>query len=42
MFCVPFTIGVYLGLLLAVGVGASAGGALGILLRAQGLRYAEH
>ncbi len=42
MFCVPFTMGVYLGLLLAVGVGASAGGALGILLRAQGLRYAEH
>ncbi len=42
MFCVPFTMGVYLGLLLAVGVGASAGGTLGILLRAQGLRYSEH
>jgi hypothetical protein len=41
MFCVPFTMGVYLGLLLAVSVGASAGGALGILLRTQGMRYAQ-
>ncbi len=42
MFCVPFTLGVYAGLLLAVGVGASAGGALGMLLHTQGLRYAQH
>lgn len=41
MFCVPFTLGVYAGLLLAVGLGAGAGGALGVLLRTWDLRHAE-
>jgi len=41
MFCVPFTLGVYAGLLLAVGLGAGAGGALGVLLRTWDLRPAE-
>lgn len=41
MLCVPFTLGVYVGLLLAVGLGAGAGGALGVLLRTWELRHAE-
>jgi hypothetical protein len=41
MFCVPFTVGVYSGVLLAVGLGASAGGALGALLRPRTLRSAQ-
>ena len=41
MFCVPLTLGAYIGLLLAVGVGASTGGALGALLRMRGLHYAQ-
>ncbi len=41
MFCVPLTLGAYIGLLLAVGVGASTGGALGVLLRMRGLHYAQ-
>ena len=41
MFCVPLTLGAYIGLLLAVGAGASAGGALGALLGSRGLHYAQ-
>jgi hypothetical protein len=37
MFCVPFTVGVYGGVLLAARLGASAGGALGGLLRPRAL-----
>jgi hypothetical protein len=41
MFCVPFTIGVYIGVVLAVGLGASAGGVLGALLRPRALRSTQ-
>jgi len=41
MFCIPFTLGVYAGLLLAVGLGAGTGGALGVVLRTWDLRPAE-
>jgi hypothetical protein len=41
MFCVPFTLGVYVGVLLAVGLGASAGGALGTWLRLHSPAYAQ-
>jgi hypothetical protein len=41
MLCIPFTVGVYGGVLLTVGLGASAGGALGTLLRPRVLRSAQ-
>ena len=41
MLCVPFTVGVYVGVVLAVGLGASAGGVLGALLRPRVLRSAQ-
>ncbi len=41
IFCVPLTVGVYAGLLLAVGVGASTGGVLGALLRVRDVHYAR-
>lgn len=41
MFCIPFTVGVYGGVLLAVGLGASAGGVLGAVLRPRALRSAQ-
>jgi len=41
MLCVPVTIGVYIGVLLVMGLGASAGGTLGTLLRPRLLRSAQ-
>jgi hypothetical protein len=37
MFCVPCTVGIYAGLVLAAGLGASVEGTLGVLLCSRAL-----